>query len=117
MVKRTLKKINLSLLVICLFILTLSLKVNADSSGSVELLHELEATSNFFTQVEDKTPIEITDKTDSLLVSGYNKAIENNELIVYYKSATCGIAVYDKVSGYTWYSGYDKIGTVTHFAF
>ena len=109
MVKRTLKKICLSLLIACIFILTISIDVKADTSGSVELLHELEATSNFFTQVEDKTPVEINDKTDSLLVGGYNKAIENNELVVYYKSSTCGIAVVDKVSGYTWYSTYDNI--------
>lgn len=113
MVKRTLKKICLSLLIACIFILTISIDVKADTSGSVELLHELEATSNFFTQVEDKTPVEITDKTDSLLVAGYNKAIENNELVVYYKSSTCGIAVVDKVSGYTWYSTYDNIAALS----
>ena len=106
---RLLKKIFLSLMIVCLTLLTISLNVRADASGSVTLLHELEATSNFFTQVEDTRTVEITDKTDSLLANGYNKTIENNDLAVYYKSSTCGIAVVDKVSGYTWYSGYNNV--------
>ena len=106
---KTLKKICLSLSFFLLMFATFSLRVNADTSGSVELLHELEPTSNFFTQVEDKTPIEIVDKRESLLLNGYAKAIENDELIVYYKSITCGIAVYDKTSGYTWFSTYENI--------
>ena len=111
MVKRTLMKINLSLMILCLLFLSICLNVRADTSGSVELLHELEPTSNFFTQVEDKTPIEIIDKRDSLLVDGYTKAIENDNLIVYYKKLTCGIAVYDKANGYTWFSTYEDMAS------
>ena len=57
---KTLKKIILSLSLVCILALSVSLK--ADSSGSVDLLHELEPTSNFFTQVEDTTPVEIVDR-------------------------------------------------------
>ena len=106
---KVLKKINLSLLFVILLVLVLPLDVYADTSGSVSLLHELEPTSNFFTQVEDKTPVEIIDKRESLLINGYIKAIENDELEVYYKKSTMGIAVYDKVNGYTWLSTYENI--------
>ena len=110
---KALKKINLSLIIGCLLFFTICLNVKADTSGSVELLHELEPTSNFFTQVEDKSEIEIIDKRDSLLVNGYTKAIENDYLIVYYQKKTCGIAVYDKQNGYTWYSTYDNMASET----
>lgn len=108
---KTLKKIILSLSLVCILALSVSLK--ADSSGSVDLLHELEPTSNFFTQVEDTTPVEIVDRSESLLLDGYNKTLENDYLIVYYKSKTCGIAVYDKKNGYTWYSTYDNMESET----
>ena len=113
MVKKIFKKIILSLTIICLFVLSLSINVKAITTGSVDLLHELNPTSNFFTQVEDTRPIEIIDRRESLLIDGYQKAIENESLIVYYKSKTCGIAVYDKKNGYTWYSTYDNMASET----
>ena len=57
-------------IITCLIILMINLlfavnliSVNAkDASGEVQLLHELDPTSNFFTQVEDTTQVEIVDK-------------------------------------------------------
>ena len=106
---KTCRKIVASLIIMVLFGLTVSLSFNANTpslEGSVELLHELEPTSNFFTQKIDTRTIEIVDKRNSLLEEGYTKALENDYLIVYYFAETCGIAVYDKQSGYTWYSTY-----------
>lgn len=94
---------------VVLFVFGFFVSFSADTSGSVSLLHELDPTSNFFTQVEDTRQIEIVDKRDSLLLEGYQKAIENECLIVYFKKKTCGIAVYDKSNGYTWYSTYDNM--------
>ena len=110
---KIIKKISLSLIMVCLLVLTLTINIGADTIGKVDLLHELEPTSNFFTQVEDTREVEIIDKRDSLLLEGYKKAIENNQLIVYYQSKTCGIAVYDKINGYTWYSTYDNMASET----
>ena len=109
---KIIKKINLSLIVLVLVYLLLPFKVNADSSGNVDILHNVDATSNFFTQVEDKTQIEIVDKRDSLLINGYIKACENEYLEVYFKSATFGLAVYDKINEYTWFSTYEKVETM-----
>ena len=108
---RNIKKIIsiLIILIISLFIATNFIKVSAkDTSGSVEMLHELDPSSNFFTQVEDTTPIEIIDKRVSLLADGYELMAENNKLALYFKSKTFGIAVYDKTNGYTWLSTYER---------
>ena len=95
------------LLILATFTFT---KVRAtDASGEVSLLHELDPSSNFFTQVEDKTQIEIVDKRYSLLLNGYIKACENEYLEIYFKSATFGLAIYDKVNHYTWFSTYEKV--------
>ena len=59
------------------------------ASGTSEMLYELDPTSNFFTQVEDKTPIVITDKRDTLAAKGYQKACENDKLEVYFHAKTC----------------------------
>ena len=103
-------------IITCLIILMISLlfavnliSVNAkDTNGTVELLHELDPTSNFFTQVEDTTPIEIVDKRPALLEDGYQLMAENNKISLYFKSSTFGIAIYDKSNGYTWLSTYER---------
>ena len=77
--------------------------------GEVHLLHELDSSSNFFTQVEDTRQVSVVDKREELLEEGYVKAAENNCLIVYFKTDTFGLAVYDKSNGYTWYSEYQDI--------
>ena len=109
---KTLKKIILSLSLVVITALVTSINFKA-TSGSVDLLHELEPTSNFFTQKEDTREVEIVDKRDSLIKAGYTKALENDYLIVYYLKDTCGIAVYDKANGYTWYSTYDNMASET----
>ena len=106
---KTFKKIILSLVFVLVTLTLFTYKVvNAEeiSSGEVEMLHELDATTNFFTQVEDKTQIEIVDRREKMLLDSYKLAASNDNLELYFKKSNCSIAVYDKVNGYTWYSNY-----------
>ena len=104
---KNLKKISLSLLLIVISIILVSTKLVVkanDATGEVQMLHELDPSSNFFTQVQDKTLIDIVDKREELILDGYEKICENSNLELYFKEATCGIAIFDKQNGYTWYS-------------
>ena len=87
-----------------------------DVSGAVDMLHELDPTSNFFTQVEDTTPMVIEDKRVELLAKGYSLMADNSRLSLYFKASTFGIAVYDKQNGYTWLSTYEKAGDLINTA-
>ncbi|MBP5551361.1 MAG: hypothetical protein J6X93_04860 [Bacilli bacterium] len=99
----------LIILMISLFIVANSnLAFAKETSGAVEMLHELDPSSNFFTQVEDTTPIEITDKRASILADGYTLMAQNSNLELYFKAKTFGIAIYDKENGYTWLSTYER---------
>ena len=116
---RNIKKIItfLTILMISLFIVTNNVRIFAkEASGSVEMLHELDPSSNFFTQVEDTTPIEITDKREELLADGYALMAQNEKIALYFKSSTFGIAIYDKTNGYTWLSTYEKVDDVINTA-
>lgn len=108
---KIIKKINLFLVMTCIAFLIISVNSRVYAEGESDL-YAIDPTSNFFTQVEDKTPIEIVDKRDSLLANGYVLAKENDYLSVYFKAKTCGIAVYDKMNGYTWFSTYENVSTL-----
>ena len=116
---KIMKKIFTFLVVVALSLLVVlnSTYIYAkDVSGSVELLHELDPTSNFFTQVEDTTQIEIVDKRNELLIDGYELMAQNEKIALYFKSKTFGIAIYDKTNGYTWLSTYEKVDDVVNTA-
>lgn len=98
-----------SLIIFAIYGISLRLKAEILYTGSVTLLDEATTTSNFFTQVEDKTQIVIEDKRSSLLTSGYELICENDSISVYFKNKTFGLAVYDKTSGYTWFSTYENV--------
>lgn len=102
---KIIKKINLFLVVISLMLVLVNVKSNV--YGLDDETYTIDPTSNFFTQVEDTRQIEIVDKRESLLIDDYVLAKENDYISVYFKSKTCGIAVYDKTNGYTWYSTYE----------
>ena len=61
--------------------------------------------SNFFTQVDNQTPVELPD-VQELTDLGYRKVSENDYLELYLEEKTLGIAVVDKTSQYIWYSTY-----------
>lgn len=61
--------------------------------------------SNFFTQVSDKTPVDIPDADEPERL-GYELVAENDELELYLLHSTLGIAVRVKDTGYIWYSVY-----------
>lgn len=98
-----------SLIVFALYGISLRVHAGILYTGSVTLLDEASTTSNFFTQVEDKTQIVIEDKRSGLLTSGYQLVCENDSISVYFKTKTFGLAVYDKASGYTWFSTYENV--------
>lgn len=108
---RKLLSLVIVMLIVTMFI-TFSVKAEV-VSGTSKMLYALDPTSNFFTQVENKEQIEITDERENMSGQGYLKACENSSLIVYFKQSTCGIAVYDKASGYMWYSSYQNKGGYT----
>ena len=110
---KIIKKINLSVVIILLCVLALApnvfVRANESKNADLKISYDLDPTSNFFTQKEDTRTIEIIDKRDQLLIEGYTKVSENDEAILYFKKKTCGIAVFDKVNNYTWYSTYQNI--------
>ncbi len=109
---KALKKIILSLntLFLLLLIVIPGLKVKAsEKTGTLAIDYELDPTSNFYTQKEDTRTIDIVDKRDELLLDGYVLAYQNDDAILYFKKKTCGIALFDKNNGYTWFSTYEGV--------
>ncbi len=110
---KIIKKINLSVVIILLSLFVFSPKVFVSAGESkntnLKISYDLDPTSNFFTQKEDTRTIEIIDNHDKLLIDGYIQVTENEDAILYFKKKTCGIAVFDKVNKYTWYSTYGNI--------
>ena len=69
--------------------------------------YNLSTDSNFFGQPEDQTLVEIDlDYETTLLGKGFELASENEYLKLYVKERYFQIAVYEKTSGYVWYSTY-----------
>lgn len=69
--------------------------------------YSIDTDTNFFTQVDDKTPVTISDKTALLEDRGYRLVASNSNLDMYLQERTIGIAIVDKVTGYTWFSKYE----------
>lgn len=69
----------------------------------------IEPEGNFFTHPLDTETITVTDRREELIEAGYEKMAENDQLVLYLLKETLGIAVYDKVSGYTWQSEYPHL--------
>ena len=116
---KNIKKIILVLIISIMTLLVLGNNLSSlakEVSGNVQMVHELDASSNFFTQKEDTTPVEIVDKRETLLLDGYELMAQNEYLSLYFKHSTFGIAIYDKTNGYTWLSTYEKIDDVVNTA-
>ncbi len=112
------KKRLIFLVIIICTLLSLSIIVSSatskpKSTGYTIIPSEIDPTTNFFTQPLNQTKLTITDKREELINEGYVKVSETNELILYRLNKTLGIAIYDKMSGYTWYSDYHKAGDLS----
>ncbi len=65
--------------------------------------------SNFYGQEEDKRTVQISETPElDLVAKGYNFLAETEDLELYIKERYFNIAVYDKTSGYIWYSVYPE---------
>lgn len=116
MVKYSKKLIIPSIFVILTFMLLISMITlvyasnEVKTTGTSPMLYALDTTSNFFTQVDSKEQMTIVDNREFMITKegGYKLVEENEYLQLYFKEKTVGIAIYDKVNGYTWYSQYNN---------
>jgi len=105
------KKLLLIFLLTLVFgVLTYNLVVNAFNmrSGDFEYRqseYTISTDSNFFGQPENQTLVDLPeDYEGELLIKGFKFVTETDELELYVKESYFNIAVYDKASGYLWYS-------------
>lgn len=67
--------------------------------------YNISPTSNFFGQKEDQTKVELpSDYETELMIKGFKFVSETDRLELYVKESYFNLAVYDKQSGYLWYS-------------
>ena len=108
-----------SLLIVTVFGFFISADSKKERSGlKASEPYQIDTSTNFFTQKEDTRKVEIVDK--GLEMQGYHKVTENSSLALYLTEeipakptteltdAVMGIALVDKLTGYTWYSEYEK---------
>lgn len=75
-----------------------------DTSGLVTS-YNISPESNFFGQVEDQSLVDIPeDYQGDLSAKGFKYVTESDALELYIKESYFNLAVYDKASGYIWYS-------------
>lgn len=105
------KKLLLIFLLTLVFgVLTYNLVVNAVNmrSGDFEYRqseYTISTDSNFFGQPENQTLVDLPeDYEGELFIKGFKFVAETAELKLYVKESYFNIAVYDKASGYLWYS-------------
>jgi hypothetical protein len=105
------KKLLLIFLLTFVFgVLTYNLVVNAYNmrSGDFEYRqseYTISTDSNFFGQPENQTLVDLPeDYEGELLIKGFKFVTETDELKLYVKESYFNLAVYDKASGYLWYS-------------
>jgi hypothetical protein len=80
---------------------------NPASTNEFDITYELNPTANFFGQVENTTPVDLPDNyATELALKSFDKVGETDRLELYVRERFFQIAVYDKLSGYLWYSIY-----------
>ncbi len=110
MAKRSIKIIAVMIgITLLIGSLTLLLRAkNEKTPINYDMEMSINPTTNFFGQKEDQTPV-ATVLSDAMVLSrGYKLVCQNDYLNLYLEEATMGIAVYDKVANYIWYSCYDR---------
>ena len=104
------KKILISLLVLTLLVSLWSIIVKASNlnKGGNDLYqssYTISPDSNFFGQEENQEKVTLPENyLTELMIKGFKFVAETEELELYVKESYFNIAVYDKASGYLWYS-------------
>lgn len=81
--------------------------MSQEQLNDIDTTYEISTDSNFFGQAENKNLVALPDDyANELLVKGYQFVSDTDRLELYVKERNFNIAVYDKVSGYIWYSVY-----------
>ncbi|HPX71447.1 MAG TPA: DUF5696 domain-containing protein [Acholeplasmataceae bacterium] len=106
------KKIIALVIISFLIVFSLGLVLKASNKVKQTSLHAqstytIDTDTNFFTQVDNETPVAIVDKTPLLQERGYRLIASNDKLDMYLQDRTIGIAIIDKDTGYTWFSKYE----------
>ncbi len=100
----------ISLLLVFMGAITFNLFVIAKNNQTSGLdvgdySYNISPTSNFFGQKEDQTKVELPDDYEmELMIKGFKFVSETDRLELYVKESYFNLAVYDKQSGYLWYS-------------
>lgn len=77
------------------------------TSLHVQSVYTIDTDTNFFTQIDNETPVTIVDKTTLLAEREYRLIASNDTLDLYLQDRTIGIAIVNKETGYTWFSKYE----------
>lgn len=107
MLKKKLIPITIMILIIMIsytfVVQAMSPKVNYQSD--LEASYHITPDSNFFGEVEDQSLVDLPeDYENDLAVKGFKYVTESDNLKLYIKESYFNLAVYDKTSGYLWYS-------------
>ena len=82
------------------------------ATGIAQISTSIDTATNFFTQPSNKEKIVVGDTRQEVLDKGYKEIASNDNLVLYRKDESMGIALYDKNSEYMWYSNYNKTKVV-----
>ncbi|MBI9009541.1 MAG: hypothetical protein JEZ05_05865 [Tenericutes bacterium] len=108
------KKIILSFVLVVFLLAITSVLINAKAiseqvSVSIDTSYEISTDSNFFGQPENEELVSIPDDyLGELLIGGFKLVAETDDLELYIYERNFNVAVYDKASGYLWYSVYPE---------
>lgn len=107
--KKTIILILLLISTALLINLVNALPSRSNPINPTDVTYEIKTDSNFFGQPENQELVSLPeDYQEELMIKGFNKVGETQNLILYYKSRNFNIAIYDKESGYLWYSVYPE---------
>ena len=88
-------------------IITNADRLNETVNNDINSTYEISTESNFFGQPENQAQVALPeDYLADLTFGGYKFVSETDDLELYVKERNFNIAVYDKNSGYLWYSVY-----------
>jgi len=112
--KKVVNKFKLLIIFILVAAIFLQIKI-ISFKGFVKTLNDfdinqiIDPTTNFFTQKENTTKVTETYLDTSIIQKGYNLVATNEHLSLYLDYKTAGIAVYDHIANYVWYSSYQEL--------
>lgn len=113
MIKKTMIIILVSIGVMTLLLPAIQASRNGITGLIQQSEYNVSTDSNFFGEKENQTPVDLPDDYQSeLLMKGYDLVGETDLLEFYVKERYFNLAIYDKISGYLWYSVYPEYATL-----